>query len=82
MGRPQLKARFNCRGDDGRAYRLDVWVTYEDVSSFGDEQQGGKQEEARRDLMVGTLHVNYIEKGKYEIVGPGTILTCSDPNAP
>jgi hypothetical protein len=82
MGRPQLKASFKCKGSDGRSYRLDVWVTYDDVSTFGDEAQGGKMEESRRDLMVGNLHVNYIEKGKYEIVGSGVTLTCSDPNAP
>lgn len=72
------QSSFTAEGSDGRIYTVDVFVDILDASSHGNpfaEVEGLKSLRTRNGRTV-----NYIEKGKYEIVG-GPTLTSDDPNA-
>jgi hypothetical protein len=72
---------FFARDQDGRRYRLHRWRQVLDTGTqdnFGAERPG--PEEIRT---VDGRAVNYLGKGRYEIVGhPMVPLTSDDPEAP
>jgi hypothetical protein len=75
----RLKCSFPARDGQGRTRSLDVFVEVQDARTHGKpkaEVEGLSILKTREGQ-----HVNRLEKGKYQIVETGEILTSDDPLA-
>jgi len=73
-----VRQRFRAQGDDGREYEISVEVGQK-------RQRDGSYIDALPHLWTWTgsgvrSSVNVLEKGRYQIVQTGVILTSTDPN--
>jgi hypothetical protein len=76
------KDRFQATGDDGNVYTVEKFVPPNPIASHF---EGATQAQGRRRGELRTVQgqaVNYLGKGKYQIVVTGVVLTSSDPDAP
>lgn len=74
------KQTFTARDENNQKHQIVLWVDRVNVGSYEnpDATIEGIQKLATRDGRP----VNYIEKGKYQVVVGGAILTSDDPDAP
>lgn len=71
---------FRARNEDGQEYVIEVHTNWIDAGTMKDPN--AKIPAALKELWTSTgERVNRIEKGTYEIVSSGLILTSTDPNA-
>ena len=70
---------FTAKDEDGNEYELHIYTTFVKWGTFS----GQKSEEGDQYIQTsGGGSVNRIEKGKYQLVRTGRMLTSDDPNAP
>jgi hypothetical protein len=74
------KGSFVAKDNQGRMYRLTLWVDIQDAGTMRDPH--AELEGLTSITTESGQHVNRIDKGKYQIVATGQILTSDDPNAP
>ncbi|HEX3356391.1 MAG TPA: hypothetical protein VHS31_05355 [Tepidisphaeraceae bacterium] len=73
------KQSFNATDDQGHSHKLHVFVDIIDASTRDDPHA---EEEGLKSIRTGDgSAVNYLEKGKYQIVSTGQMLSSNDPNA-
>ena len=74
------KTSFPAQDQEGKTHRLEVFVEILDVGIHGNSN--AEIEGSMSIKTSGGHSVNRLEKGKYEIVQSGEILTSDDPEAP
>ena len=71
---------FRCQKDDGQEVVIDI---YQDIIDAATRDQPTAEIGGPKSLRTQDgLTVNRLEKGRYEIVQTGEVLTSDDPNAP
>ena len=77
--RRELKTTFTAEDARGNTHRVRVYVDILNAAAMGNSHAESEGLPALK--TEGGEAVNRIEKGKYEIVQPGEILTSDDPEA-
>ena len=71
---------YSAGGNDGRSYTVEVWTNF---TSAGHLQDPTPEVAGFRTLCTSDgQNLNYIEKGRYQIVATGVVLQSDDPDAP
>ncbi len=71
--------KFKAQGDDGRDYTIHVYMDYVHAGTFDDPHA---ELEGLKELRTSEGEaVNYIEKGRYQIVASGVVIRATDSNA-
>jgi len=74
------RGSFKATGTSGKTYTIGVFV---DVIDCGNSQDPNAVIDGMRSLKTANgWHVNWIDKGKYQIVQTGEELISNDPAAP
>lgn len=71
---------YSAAGNDGRSYTVEVWTNF---TSSGHLHERTTEVAGFRTLCTSDgQHLNYTEKGRYQIVATGVVLQSDDPDAP
>jgi hypothetical protein len=76
-----IKGRWNGRRNDGRACAVIVLSEWEEVPP-GYGQVASTRNHVKDHIKIDDQLANRLEKGKYQIVETGEIVTCAHPSAP
>ena len=71
---------FNARTDDGQT--IELMVHQDEIDAGTMDNPSAKIPGQKIILTVDGASVNHLDKGKYQIVQTGEILSSNDPNAP
>ena len=68
---------YAAEGNDGRSYSVEAWVNFTSPDDPTPEVAG-----FRTLCTSDGQNLNYIQKGRYQIVATGVVLQSDDPDAP